>query len=216
MNRKQLLIGGGVAVALIVAYIWYRNHQAGAASSGGAPVDSTGATSSQEASDYATLAGMLQQQQAQEASDFASVQSAEAGFVSAAQEQADIGNVTGQLGGITGQIGTLAGQVATLANIPAGPAGAPGPPGTPGQVTIPNIVPFVSKEIRQILAGQKKDTTAVRTQQKKTGQTKRATTGPHPVNVGVQGASSHVSGNHPAGTAGHAVAQRSHGSKKKK
>ena len=147
MKKQYLYIAGG-AVVLVLVYLWYRNQQNNAATN---TQDTLGTPDTQEQSDYATLAGMLQQQQAQEQGDIQSVQQAlaqvpgqitqaTAGFVSSTQETSDIQGVTSSqqtlaqqiaasqqqlasaLSAVSGQISAAAGSAPSVA-----PAAAPAP-----------------------------------------------------------------------------------------
>ena len=64
MNRKTWLIGGGGLLVLFLLYRWYASQQAASSTTAATGADTTGTTSTQEASDYASLAGAIQQDEA--------------------------------------------------------------------------------------------------------------------------------------------------------
>ncbi len=123
MNRKTLLIGGGGLLVLFLLYRWYANQQA-AASSTTTGADTTGATSAQEASDYASLAGAIQQDEA----NIAGLQTAAAATTATTATgttdpfAADLASI---LSGQSAQTDTLTQALAGLTPTAAAPAPAP-------------------------------------------------------------------------------------------
>ncbi len=181
MNKKTLLIGGG-AVAILLVFLYMRSRS----SAGSAPVDTTGTAQDQAANDYATLAGMLQQQQGQEASDVAAL---------GGQIATDTGNWQGSLALAQGQEqADVAGLNAAETAWPQSVVSAIG--------SQSGMIAQLHQDLVGVQAGQKSLRTDVNKLQHppKKPSPKRKPPKPNP----------HVNNHHPAGTAGHAVGQRSH------
>ena len=118
MNRKTWLIGGGGLLVLFLLYRWYANQQAAASSTTAATgADTTGTTSTQEASDYASLAGAIQQDEA----NIAGLQTATTATGTTDPFAADLASI---LSGQSAQTDALTQALAGLTPTPA-PAPAP-------------------------------------------------------------------------------------------
>lgn len=205
MNKKtMIIIGAGVAAVLLVMYLRSRS------ASSTSPTDTLGTTDANgdpSGSGYADLGGQLQQSDANEASDVASL----SGQLQAAQAQeaSDIAGLNAQFAGLsaigadpTSPSGPVTNptspqprmsvltRAAKAAGVIAAPFGAKAPTGTPAG--------YKDVGLGGGNWGYAPTTNRRPAQHQKTGQTKT-----RPV-------TNHQNGNHPAGTAGHAVAPRSH------
>lgn len=205
MNKKTLLyVGGGAALLVIFLYLRARS----AASSGA--TDTTGTTDTQEASDYAQLAGMLQQEQAQEQSDFSSLQSAEtqwqaslvAGHFGTLFPGAEkmLVNMQKELVAAMASQKKLQGEVNALEHKKVGTKNRH--PERAGRGPVRDVLHGLQSargrghDIRQAAGLRGHDRLS------------------HPVTGGSP--VEHVNNHHPAGTAGHAVAPRSHAAPKQR
>lgn len=188
LNNRTILIGGAGLILLFLVYRYYQNNVAGgtaATTTGATPADQSGA-------DYASLAG-------QEQADIAGV---------SGQEASDIGNLQNEIGGLTGSLGSLTSTVGGLSTPVTGATGATGAAGAPGVSPkaikrLTTEVGVLQKEMVKMAAGQRRHSTTTHRPAKKAGTGKKASGSPH------------VNANHPTGTAGHAIAGRSHHPPKK-
>lgn len=143
LDRKQMLIIGVGALALVLLYRWYSSRGGGAAPAQPMPDGTDAAAASQLAGqEQADVAGLG----AQEQSDVGALQQVESGDVAdlsgglqslAGQEASDVSGLNAAVGGLGDQLGGLQDQITA-----AGPSGS----------AIANL----TKRINQIAAGQKK------------------------------------------------------------
>ena len=121
MNRKTWLIGGGGLLVLFLLYRWYASQQAASSTTAATGADTTGTTSTQEASDYASLAGAIQQDEA----NIAGLQTATTATGTTDPFAADLASI---LSGQSAQTDTLTQALAGLTPTPTpAPAAAPAP-----------------------------------------------------------------------------------------
>lgn len=218
LDRKHLLIIGG-GVALVLIYLYYRNSQSSSSATDTGTSDTLGAVSTDPYSGYdpnaagggVDTSGL--ETTSGEASDISGLQSQVSS--EQAQETSDVSGINASIAGLGGEIDALGtyleyatpAQQSTQAAVAAGKKKAPygglhgkvvGPGG--GYIKLPgNNDIYVGASGKHVTA--KQAGIKLKSESRTSTKTNNASHG-------------HTNANHPKGTAGHAVAQRSHKARK--